>query len=135
MKKMFVKWSFTSLLTKQTCFTFSGTAKRATRKFVGTISFHYAEINQMCSYYKERYKGNEGRLEFKLCDQWLDFLKETNIWKEINIYHVLFHYFVVKFSCLYKSVLLFTVQRKLVALIFPSFITVLVNLNSRNIYD
>ena len=129
MKKMFVKLSFTSLLTKQTCFTFSGTAKRATRKFVGTISFHYAEINQMCSYYKERYKGNEERLEFKLCDQWFNF------WKETNIYHVLFHYFVVKFSCLYKSVLLFTVQRKLVALIFPSFITVLVNLNSRNIND
>ena len=29
-----------------------------------------------------------------------------------------FHYFVVKFSWLYKSVLLFTVQQKLVALIF-----------------
>ena len=69
---MFVKWSFTSLLTKQTCFTFSGTAKRATQKFVGAISFHYAEINQMCSYYKERYKGNEERLEFKLCDQWFN---------------------------------------------------------------
>ena len=40
MKIMFVKWSFTSLLTKQTRFTFSGTAKRATRKFVDTISFH-----------------------------------------------------------------------------------------------
>ena len=40
-------------------------------------------------------------------------------WKVTNIYHVLFHYFVVKFSCLYKSVLLFTVQWKLVALIFP----------------
>ena len=34
MKIMFVKWSFTSLLTYscKTCFTFSGTAKRATRK-------------------------------------------------------------------------------------------------------
>ena len=40
MKIMFVKWSFMSLLTKQTRFTFSGTAKRATRKFEGTISFH-----------------------------------------------------------------------------------------------
>ena len=40
-------------------------------------------------------------------------------WKVTNIYHVLFHYFVVKFSCLYKSILLFTVQWKLVALIFP----------------
>ena len=37
---MFVKWSFMNLLTKPTCFTFSGTAKRATWKFVGTISFH-----------------------------------------------------------------------------------------------
>ena len=37
-----------------------------------------------------------------------------------KIYHVLFHYFVVKFSCLHKSVLLFTVQWKLVALFFPS---------------
>ena len=36
-----------------------------------------------------------------------------------NFYHVLFHNFLVKFSCLYKSVLLFTVQWKLVALIFP----------------
>ena len=42
MKIMFVKWSFTSLVTKQTHFTFSGTAKRATRKFAGTISFHWA---------------------------------------------------------------------------------------------
>ena len=31
----------------------------------------------------------------------------------------LFHYFVVKFSCLFKIVLLFTIQWKLVALIFP----------------
>ena len=35
-----VKWSFTSLLKKQTRFRFSGSAKRATRKFVGIISFH-----------------------------------------------------------------------------------------------
>ena len=43
-------------------------------------------------------------------------------WKVTNIYHVLFHYFVVKFSCLFQSVLLFTVQWKLVALIFkPKF--------------
>ena len=35
MKIIFVKWSFTSLLTKQTRLTFSGTAKRSTRKFVG----------------------------------------------------------------------------------------------------
>ena len=30
-----------------------------------------------------------------------------------------FHYFMVKFSFLYKSLLLFTVQWKLVAVIFP----------------
>ena len=30
--KMFIKWSFMSLLTKQTHFTFSGSAKKATRK-------------------------------------------------------------------------------------------------------
>ena len=36
-----------------------------------------------------------------------------------NIYHVLFHYLVGKFPCLYKSVLLFTVQWKMIALIFP----------------
>ena len=40
MKVMFAKWSFTSLLTKQIRFTFSGTAKRATRMFVGTCSLH-----------------------------------------------------------------------------------------------
>ena len=40
-------------------------------------------------------------------------------WKVTNIYHVLFHYLVVKFSGLYKSVLLFTIQWKLVAIIFP----------------
>ena len=41
MKIMLVKWSFTSLVTKQTRFTFSSSAKRATRKFAGTISFHW----------------------------------------------------------------------------------------------
>ena len=28
------------------------------------------EIDQTCGYCKERYKGNEEWLEFKLCDQW-----------------------------------------------------------------
>ena len=39
--------------------------------------------------------------------------------KVTNIYHVLCHYFVVNFSCLYKSLLLVSVPCKLVALIFP----------------
>ena len=39
--------------------------------------------------------------------------------KVTNISHVLLHYLVVKFSYLHKSILLFTVQWKMVALIFP----------------
>ena len=41
------------------------------------------------------------------------------LWKVTNIYHVIIHYLVVTFSCLYKSVILFAVQWKLVAPIFP----------------
>ena len=74
------------------------------------------EIDQKCCYCKIRYKGNEEWLDCKLCNQWFH---EACFEKITNIYHVFFQYFVVKFSCLYKSVLLFTVQWKLVAPIFP----------------
>ena len=84
MKITFAKWSFTSLLTKQTRLTFSGTAKRSTESL------------------------------------WTHQFPVSLFWKVTNICHVLFHYFVVKFSCLYNSLLLFTVQWKLVALIFSS---------------
>ena len=66
------------------------------------------EIDQTCGYCKERYKGNEEWLKCKLCDQWFH---EACFERH--------HYSVVKFSCLCKSVLLFTVQWKFVALIFP----------------
>ena len=70
------------------------------------------EIDQKCSYCKERYKGKW--LKCKLCDKWFQ-----EVCFEKKQHHVLFHYFVVKFSCLHKSVLLFTVQWKLVAFVFP----------------
>ena len=128
---MFVKWSFTSLLTKQTRSAFIGTAKRATRKLT-------------CGYCKKRCKGNEEWLDCKLCDHptsmYLFKVSNKNTRKRCEICSKLtiktperrqwlvlksnqhlsrsFHYFVVKFSCLYKCVLLFTVQWKLLALIF-----------------
>ena len=69
MKIMFVKWSFTSLLTKQTRFTFSGIAKRANVCGHNQLPLSY-EIDQTCGYCKERYNGNEEWLKYKLCYQW-----------------------------------------------------------------
>ena len=57
------------------------------------------ETDQTCGYCKDRYKGNEEWLDCKLCDHW--FHEVTII--ITNIYQVLFHYFVVHFSCLYKK--------------------------------
>ena len=74
------------------------------------------EVDQTSDYSKERYKGNEEWLECKLRDQWFH---EACFEKQPTFITFFFHYFVVRFSCLYKSVLLFTVQWKLVALIFP----------------
>ena len=71
------------------------------------------EIAQKCGYCKERYKGNEEWLRCKLCDQWFH-----EVCFEKNQHHVLFHYFVVKFSCLHKSVLLFTVNGNWLPLFF-----------------
>ena len=69
MKIMFVKWSFTSLLTKQTRFTFSGTAKRANVCGHNQLPLSY-EIDQTCGYCKERHNGNEEWLKYKFCYQW-----------------------------------------------------------------
>ena len=66
---MFVKWSFTSLLTKQNHFTFSGTVKRANVCGQNQLPLSY-EIDQTSGYCKKRYKGNEEWLKCKLCYQW-----------------------------------------------------------------
>ena len=64
---MFVKWSFTSSLMKQTSFTFSGTAEGDPEVcWHNELPLSY-ETDQTHGYCKERYKGNEEWLE---CDQW-----------------------------------------------------------------
>ena len=63
---MFVKWSFTSLLTKQIRF-----HKEGDPEIFGHSQLPLSyEIDQTCGYCKEKYKGNEESLECKLCDQW-----------------------------------------------------------------
>ena len=114
---MFVKLEFYELADETDPFQIQWYHKEGNPEICGhnQLPLSY-EINQTCGYCKERYKGNEEWLKCKLCDQWFH---ETLFWKVTNIYHVLFHYFVVKSSCLCKIVLLFTVRWKLVALIFP----------------
>ena len=74
------------------------------------------ETDQTCGYYKERYKGNEEWLSSVNCVT-SGFMKL--VLKSKQHLSRSFSHFVVKFSCLYKRFLLFTVQWKLVALILP----------------
>ena len=91
---MFVKWSFTSLLTKQTRFTFSGTASLwAQSAFIELWDWSNLRSLQR----KIQRKWSVARVQIvQPVVSWCLF------WKVTSIYYVLFHYFVVKCLCLYK---------------------------------